>query len=269
MLITFTFIKLVINFKTNKMKTKIFMLVALFATTISFSQTNNNANYINTFMYKAKPGMVEKFEKAAAKKTKMYNGDNNPMLTYKVLTGNNAGAYRRYNVNQSISDYNQDASDEQEYWNKNVMPYGEVVYSQTRWQRYSWGNQGDQTRSPYKFITETFYTVKPGHVSKFNTFQARVGQVFTEAYPSEGRAVVRLVSGGNRYLFIVFNGFDDYGNESQIDSNFQDRYNSMFGINQWDVDLDDFLSSLDYFGSNANSQHTLQFIPELSTNMGN
>ena len=72
-----------------------------------------------------------------------------------------------------------------------------------------------------------------------------------------------------KYYKQVSNGVDDYGNESQIDSNFQDRYNSMFGINQWDVDFDDFLSSLDYFGSNANSQHTLQFIPELSTNMGN
>ena len=97
------------------MKNKLILLVVLSVTSLSFSQNDNDATYINTFMYKAKPGMVEKFEKAAAKKTQMYNGIDNPMLTYRVQTGDNAGAYRRYNLNRSIDDYNNDASDEQNY----------------------------------------------------------------------------------------------------------------------------------------------------------
>ena len=250
------------------MKNKLILLVVLSVTSLSFSQNDNDATYINTFMYKAKPGMVEKFEKAAAKKTQMYNGIDNPMLTYRVQTGDNAGAYRRYNLNRSIDDYNNDASDEQNYWNENVMPFGEVVYSQTRWERFSWGNQGDPNRAPYKYVQETFYNVKPGNVNKFTTFQRRVGQVFSEAYPDEGRAVVRLVSGGNAYLFIVFNGFDIYGAENQLDVNFQSKYDEKFGSGQWDVDFQNMLSSLDYFGTAAIARQTLEFVPELSTQIG-
>ena len=42
------------------MKSKILILVALFVTTIGFSQNNPNNTYMTTFVYKAKDGMVEK-----------------------------------------------------------------------------------------------------------------------------------------------------------------------------------------------------------------
>ena len=41
--------------------------------------------------------MVDKFEKAAAKKTKMFNSEEgNIILTYKVVTGSGEGQYVRF-----------------------------------------------------------------------------------------------------------------------------------------------------------------------------
>ena len=250
------------------MKSKILIFVALFTTTITFSQMNPSGSFINTFMYEAKPGMVDQFEEAVAKKTKMFNGTENPMLTYKVITGQNSGDYRRYNLNQSAEDYNQDYSKENDYWTKNVMPYGEVVYSQKRWERFSWGDQGDQNRTPYKFVQETYYNVKPGSVESFNVFQSRIGQVFAKSRPNQGRAIARLRSGGNNYVFIVFRAFDQFGESGQVD-NMEDEYNEMFGYNQYERDFEAFISGLDYFGVSAIERYLLEFVPELSTKMGN
>ena len=95
------------------MKSKILILVALFVTSLSFSQTNPNNTYMSTFVYKAKDGMVEKFEKAAEKKTKMFNKEEGSIIfTYRVLTGNNSGSYERYLVGQSNMSYDIDRSAE-------------------------------------------------------------------------------------------------------------------------------------------------------------
>ena len=66
---------------------------------------------MTTFVYKAKDGMVEKFEKAAEKKTKMFNKEDGSIIhTYKVLTGDNMGVYERYLVGQSNKSYDLDRS---------------------------------------------------------------------------------------------------------------------------------------------------------------
>jgi len=91
-----------INQNLINMKSKITLLVALIVTSIGFSQNNPNDTYMTTFVYKAKDGMVDKFEAAAEKKTKMFNKTEGSIIfTYKILTGNNAGAYERYLVGQS------------------------------------------------------------------------------------------------------------------------------------------------------------------------
>ncbi len=122
------------------MKSKILILVALFVTTIGFSQNNPNNTYMTTFVYKAKDGMVEKFENAADKKTKMFNKEDGSIIhTYKVLTGDNMGVYERYLVGQSNKSYDLDRSDELEYWEKNVSPYADPVGGQQRWMWEEWG----------------------------------------------------------------------------------------------------------------------------------
>ena len=113
----------------------IYILLAFLITFSVQSQRNPESTYMSTFAYKAKDGMVDKFEKAVAKKTKMFNSEEGDIiLTYKVLTGNNAGVYERYLVSQKASSYDLDRSDELEYWAKNVAPYGDPVGGQQRWQ---------------------------------------------------------------------------------------------------------------------------------------
>ena len=99
------------------MKSKITLLVALFVASVGFSQNNPNDTYMTSFVYKAKDGMADKFEAAAEKKTKKFNKEaGSIILTYKVLTGNDAGVYERYLVGQSNKSYDLDRSNELEYW---------------------------------------------------------------------------------------------------------------------------------------------------------
>ena len=87
----------------------IYILLAFLVTFSVQSQRNSESTYMSTFAYKAKDGMVDKFEKAVAKKTKMFNTEEGSViLTYRVLTGNNSGVYERYLINQKSSSYDMD-----------------------------------------------------------------------------------------------------------------------------------------------------------------
>ena len=90
----------------------------------------------------------------------------------------------------------------------------------------------------------------------------------TACAPNQGRAVARLRSGGNNYVFIVFRAFDQFGESGQVD-NMEDEYNEMFGYNQYERDFEAFISGLDYFGVSAIERYFLEFVPELSTKIGN
>ena len=116
------------------MKSKIILLVALFVTTIGYSQRSPDNTYLTSFLYEAKAGMIDEFESAAAKKTKMFNSEEgNIIWTYRVLTGPAQGQYVRLLINQSSEDYGQDKSKEYGYWEENVSKYVEfplkVLYS--------------------------------------------------------------------------------------------------------------------------------------------
>ena len=103
------------------MKNKLLLFAVLLSTTLTFSQRNPNNTYLTSFLYEAKEGMTEKFESAAAKKTKMFNSEEgNIIWTYRVLTGPAQGQYVRFLINQSSEDYGQDKSKEYGYWQENV-----------------------------------------------------------------------------------------------------------------------------------------------------
>ena len=79
------------------------------------NQRNPNQSYLTSFVYEAKQGMTEKFESAAAKKTKMFNSEEgNTIWTYRVTSGPSQGQYVRFLINQSSEDYGQDSSEELE-----------------------------------------------------------------------------------------------------------------------------------------------------------
>ena len=224
--------KLELNFKSNKMKSKILILVALFVTSLSFSQRNPNNTYMTSFVYKAKDGMIEKFEKAADKKTKMFNKeDGSIILTYKVLTGDNMGVYERYLVGQTNKSYDLDRSEEIKYWEKNVSPYADPVSGQQRWMWEEWATIGEQ--APPKFLTKTIIRFKPGMRDHISRYIYRTGKVLEKRNPTAFRRVFSPVSGGDMNILVVFSGFDEYGREwSNIDTTWEEDYNEMFGWEQ-------------------------------------
>ncbi len=212
------------------------MLVALFVTTIGFSQNNPNNTYMSTFTYKAKAGMVDKFENAAKKKTKMFNKEEGSIIfTYRVLTGNNSGAYERYLVGQSNKSYDMDRSEELEYWAKNVAPYADPVGGQVRWMWEEWATIGDQPEPP-KYLHKTVMAYKPGMESYVNRIIYRSGKVLEKRNPNAFRRVFSPVSGADVNIVVVFTGFDEFGREWTADSTWEEDYNEMFGWEQYSTD---------------------------------
>ena len=147
----------------------IYILLAFLVTFSVQSQRNPESTYMSTFEYKAKDGMVDKFEKAVAKKTIMFNTkEGSVIFTYRVLTGNNSGNYERYLVGQKSSSYDLDRSNELEYWEKNVAPYGDPVGGQVRWLMEEWASISDAAAP--KYLQKLVLRYKPGmeaNVSRF------------------------------------------------------------------------------------------------------
>ena len=67
------------------------------------SQRNPSAEYWISYTYNPKKGMTEEFEKAVAEKTKKFNSsEENAFFTFQTLTGNQQGAYQRWQVRKSV-----------------------------------------------------------------------------------------------------------------------------------------------------------------------
>ena len=109
------------------MKNFLIITLALFSLN-AFSQTRENWEYWNTWVYKPKAGMIEQFEKAAGKKTEKFNSSkDNLIVTFKVVTGANSGQYVRMMPWQSLADYDRDRSEELKYWQENVAKYADAI----------------------------------------------------------------------------------------------------------------------------------------------
>ena len=221
----------------------IYILLAFLVAFSVQSQRNPESTYISTFAYKAKDGMVDKFEKAVAKKTKMFNSEEGDIiLTYKVLTGNNNGVYERYLVNQKASSYDLDRSDELEYWDKNVAPYAEEVAGQVRWLHEEWGKIGES--GPPKYLQKTVIRYKPGMGSHIGRRIGRTGMTWAKRDPNAWRRVFSVTSGGDLNLMVVFAGFDTFENMQENDSTWEEDYNEEFGWEQNALDNENFNKSL-------------------------
>ena len=207
----------------------IYILLAFLITFSVQSQRNPESTYMSTFAYKAKDGMVDKFEKAVAKKTKMFNSEEGDIiLTYKVLTGNNAGVYERYLVSQKASSYDLDRSDELEYWAKNVAPYGDPVGGQQRWQLAEPLNIGEGAK---KYMNKRIFVIKNGMDDHVYKYLWRQGKVVEKRNPDAVRRAFRLVSGGDTQILAVFSLFDSYPwPENDSETSYQEDYDEMLSL---------------------------------------
>ncbi len=230
-----------------------------------FAQRGPNSEYWNTFRYKPKPGMVSKFEAAAAEKTKKFNSQPGRLIaTFKVVTGENTGVYERIMPWQSAKDYDYDASQEQKYWNDNVGKYCESVGGPQRWERLKGFdvNIDPNNQSPSKYLKKTTMRIKPSKLNDFYRWSYRIGQVATERITDQQRLLFRLESGGSRDIFVQYIGFDKYEREvTEFDDTWEVAYDTKFGMGTWDRDLEDYHNSFEMlFGRTV---ETLEFVPEM------
>ena len=93
-------------------KLLLFSMILLLSTSI-YAQRSNNTNYWNTWEYTVKEGMQDDFEKAAAKKTAMFNKTpETAIITYRIITGPDSGTYLRAEGNKSAADHDLDRTAE-------------------------------------------------------------------------------------------------------------------------------------------------------------
>jgi|TARA_B100001059_G_C17592920_1_gene455581 hypothetical protein len=224
------------------MKSKIILLVALFVTTMGYSQRNPNQSYLTSFVYEAKQGMTEKFESAAAKKTKMFNSEEgNTIWTYRVTSGPSQGQYVRFLINQSSEDYGQDSSEELAYWEKNVSPYANVVSGAQHWSLIEGLNVGEDSPAA-KYLERSTVVVKPGQQSHVRKYLYRQGVIMDKAYEGSAlRRVFSLTSGGNTQTMAVFRAFNEFPHWSDSSNqSWEEMYNDEFGWNQLEIDSEAF-----------------------------
>jgi len=252
------------------MKKLVLLGMGLLISASIYAQRNDNAVYWNSWEYTAKDGMRENFEKAAAKKTAMFN--NTPetaITTYRIITGPDTGNYFRVEGNKSVEDYERDRTAEGKYWDENVAKYVGNDKGQIRWRRLENGSYDPDPddNTPTKFVSRTFYNVKADKLLHFRRALYRMSKV-AEKRGWEGRSLYRLVSGGNRHQFVVAAGFDTYKRaaEQEMETTAKEDYDEMFGWGSWDEDWKNFDASLEYWGE---QRDLMQLVPSMSTGMMN
>ena len=235
------------------MKNKLLLLVMIMFKSFSFSQRNPNQTFLTSFVYEAKEGMADKFESAAAKKTKMYNSDEgNIIWTYRISTGQNQGNYVRFLIGQSSEDYGQDKSKELDYWQKNVSPYANVVSGAQNWALRGGLSIGEDSPAA-KYLERSTVVMRPGKESNVYKFLYRQGVIMDKAYEGSAlRRVFTLVSGGNTQTIAVFRAFNEFPHWSdQTNQSWEEMYNEEFGWNQLEIDSDAFNNSIIEWSTNT------------------
>jgi len=253
------------------MKKLVLFALAILMSASIYSQRNDNSDYWNTWEYTPKEGMREDFEKAAAKKTAMFNKTSETaILTYRIITGPNSGTYVRVESNKLPSDYDLDRTAEGKYWNQNVSNFVANTSGQVRWQRLNDGtlNYNPENKTPAKYVERTTYNVKADGVMHFRRFMSRLAKVIEKREGTATRILFRVVSGGNRNQFVLASTFDTFKSEPwpEHENTFREDYNEMFGWGSIEEDSKNFDASLEYWGEQV---ETMQFVPEMSTKSSN
>tara|TARA_Y100000816_G_scaffold277554_1_gene247845 strand:- start:74 stop:820 length:747 start_codon:yes stop_codon:yes gene_type:complete len=246
-------------------KTLLFLFSIILSNT--YGQRNPDAEYWNTFHYKAKPAMEDKFIQAAAKKTKKFNATaENLIVTYKIMTGQNAGIYERIMPFQTSERYDRNVSSELKYWADNVLPYAESVGGQQIWERQKWADVNvDESSPPYKHLIKNIYVVKQTHVEYFGRWAERIGKVMKKRRPDSSRIVLSLVSGGRPNTFVSYVGFNKFKHSNpEFDSSWEEDYNEMFGWETFKADRKAFRESLEMII--GHQRESLDLVEELLPN---
>ena len=105
-----------------------------------------------TYELKAKKGMEEKFEQAAAKKMKKFNNTaESAMYTFNIMDGENQGMYSRV-IGWKDWDFmnsQEDRSEELKYWRDNVDPF---IEKSTGWKSMETNQMGFSQLGAWKYF---------------------------------------------------------------------------------------------------------------------
>tara|TARA_S200000501_G_C20828606_1_gene746129 strand:- start:132 stop:878 length:747 start_codon:yes stop_codon:yes gene_type:complete len=246
---------------------KIFLFLFAIIFSNTYGQRNPDAEYWNTFHYKAKLGMENKFIESAAKKTKKFNSNpNNLIVTYKITTGQNAGIYERIMPFQTSEGYDRDASTELKYWADNVMPYAESIGGQQIWERQKWADVNvDESSPPFKHLIKNVYVVKKTHNEYFGRWVERIGKIMEKRMPDSSRIMLSLVSGGRGNTFVSYVAFNKFKHSNpNFDSSWEEDYNEMFGWETFKADRKAFRESLEMIV--GHQRESLELVEELLPN---
>ena len=245
-------------------------LILIFSISLNAQRSSDN-DYWNSWRYTPKQGMAAEFESAVAKKMQKFNATpETAMMTYRIVTGRNSGTYERVESMKYAKDYDMDRSKEVEYWGKNVSQFVERTSGQLRWDRIdnatvNWDPKNPGT--PSKYLERTTYDVKPGHVTHFRRFMARVTKILIKRGSKDTRLMFRCISGNSDNMYVVVRGWNRYQDDSgmgDLETTFREDYNKEFGWNTFEEDLQNFRNSIESWGETT---ETLELVPSLTTGM--
>ena len=238
---------------------KIILLIAIF---ISASLT---AQVGQARILKVKDGQMDKFVSSVSKKTKMFNDSegSDKYFTFRILTGPNTDDFIRVRWMESIGEldnYNPD-SEEQKYWQKNVMPYyteGTArVWSRNANLSYVPENSSGNLRRVI------YYNYKDSGEQDFWRFRQRVRKAMEASGYESAMNVLWCSSGCAGNWVQVRYHHKNFAGEASDNSNFSkvvEKYNEMYGEDSYEDDSQKLQMSVI---ENRTRHH--QRLPELSS----
>ena len=219
---------------------------------------------------KVKKGMSEKFEQAAAKKTRMFNKTaEDAIFTFQYRDGEKQGQYQRvvgYKDWDFMNNQNPNGK-QQKYWRDNVSQY---IEKQTGWKVWSRlvevsHNWNPATTFKHMYVSRRF--IKPGHDQDVYNFLQRMKMVREKNNFTGITGIFKVMSGGNTNEFIICRGFDKFGEMGEFqgtDKNLEDLYNEMFGWNAFRKDARVYNDALEMY---RRTTERLTFMEEISTKL--
>ena len=223
-----------------------------------------------SYELKAKDGMAQTFEAAAAKKTQKYNSSaENGIFTFKIMDGENQGMYSRVIgwKNWDFMNSDKDRSEELKYWRDNVSDYVESSTGWKVWRRVKWASHNWTPETQFDYMLKHTRVIKPGMDQDVNHFLGRLQRVYEKHNFTGVVGVFRVMSGGNTNEYIICEGFNKYGELGEYpdtEKTEEELYNEMFGWESYRKDAKAYNLALEMYSRTTERQH---FNEKLSTQL--
>lgn len=211
-----------------------------------------NAQVISDRLISVKIENREKFHELASKKTKMFNNGRDAKVrfrTFKILTGPNAGKYRRFRLASNLEELDiQDSKAEgAKYWRTNVTPLinknsGTYIWRVSKSSSYRSGNESVNLRNI------NFVRVKNDKREDFWRWRNRIKIAAEKAKIRYDIGVWYLYSGGNDSgIVMIRKHFKDFADEQKGNGGeLKKAYESIYGDGSWEKELERYRESIDW-----------------------